>query len=476
MKIWLENGFITDNSKEIEVGAKFLKTAANAKFIDEAQNLGAEIICVNRAKKLLGIDENIKIVGITGTNGKTTTAAAVYSALLDLGHKCALAGTRGAFVNDKQIAPKSLTTTPILQTLECLKIASQQGCEFFVMEVSSHAIAQRRIEGLNFALKIFTNLSQDHLDYHKTMEEYIAVKSSFFDDESAKLINKDDKFIKFNPKNALTYAIKEMATFGVCAYSLKNGINALLRYGSEEFEINSDLQGEFNLYNLLAAFGAVKMLTNHENLTIAKAIEHFGGVAGRVEKICDNPCVIVDFAHTPDGIDKVLNALKDNEMIVVFGAGGDRDRTKRPIMGKIVAHYAKFAIVTSDNPRFENPDEIIAQICTGMNLGINSSNTDFNATNATNLGNRNTLGDLSQNLGKVNLNSLNLPSNVICQSDRKMAISMALQMAKNGEIVVILGKGDEDYQEICGKKHHFNDKECVLELLSKNIRSGRDEN
>lgn len=425
MKIELENGFLTDNSKEVAFGAKFVKTAANQQFINEAHNLGAEIICVNRAKKLLNIDENIKIVGITGTNGKTTTAAAVYSALLDLGYKCALAGTRGAFANDKQIAPKSLTTTPILQTLKYLKIATKQHCEFFVMEVSSHAIAQRRIEGLKFGLKIFTNLSQDHLDFHKTMDEYIRVKSSFFDDECDKLINKDDKFINFNPKNALTYAIKEMATFGVSAYSLKNGISALLRYGSEEFELNSDLQGEFNLYNLLAAFGAVKMLTKRENTEIAKAIEHFGGVAGRVEKICDEPRVIVDFAHTPDGIDKVLNALKDNEMIVVFGAGGNRDRTKRPLMGKIVQHYAKFAIVTSDNPRFENPDEIIAEICAEMEL----------------------------------------KDKFICQSDRKKAIFQALQMAKNGEIVVILGKGDEDYQEICGKKHHFSDKECVLKMI-----------
>lgn len=425
MKIEFSDFFITDNSKECKKGAKFVKTQMNEKFQSDAIKNGATIISLDEIKKLLNIDKNIKIIGITGTNGKTTTATAIYSILLDLGYGCGLCGTRGAFVNDKRIDEKSLTTMPILTTLSYLQKASKEKCEFFVMEVSSHAIDQNRIEGLNFSLKIFTNLSQDHLDYHKTMEKYAQVKSSFFVDETPKLINKDDENITYNPKEALTYAIKKPATFGVEAYSLKNGIDAILKYGNEKFELHSDLQGEFNLYNILAAIGAVKMLTKHSCEEISKTLLNFAGVEGRVQKICDNPTVIVDFAHTPDGIQKVLDALKDNELIVVFGAGGNRDKTKRPLMGKIVQHYAKYSIVTSDNPRFEDPLEIIKDICMGMDMN----------KNATSL------------------------------VDRKEAINLAIKMAKNGEMVVVLGKGDENYQEINGVKHHYSDKETILNLI-----------
>lgn len=425
VKIEFDDFFITDNSNECEKGCKFVKTQMNAKFENDAVKNGAEIISLNEAKKFLNIDENIKIIGITGTNGKTTTAAAVYSALLDLGYGCGLCGTRGAFVNDKRIDEKSLTTMPILTTLSYLAQASKEKCEFFVMEVSSHAISQNRIEGINFALKIFTNLSQDHLDYHKTMEEYARVKSSFFMDETLKLINSDDEHIAYNPKSALTYAIKKPATFSVEAYSLRGGIEAVLKHGSEKFDLSSDLQGEFNLYNLLAALGAIKMLTNHSCEEISKALSNFGGVEGRVQKICDNPTVIVDFAHTPDGIEKVLDALKDSELIVVFGAGGNRDKTKRPLMGKIVQHYAKYSIVTSDNPRFEEPLDIIKDICGGMDMN----------------------------------------KNVTCEQDRLKAIKMAMDMATHGELVVVLGKGDENYQEIKGVKHHYSDKETILNLL-----------
>ncbi|MBR2157229.1 MAG: UDP-N-acetylmuramoyl-L-alanyl-D-glutamate--2,6-diaminopimelate ligase, partial [Campylobacter sp.] len=202
MKIQIQNSFITDNSNECENGCFFLQTSANSAFAGAAAEKGAKIISIEKAKEMLGVDENIKIVGITGTNGKTTTAAAIYSTLLDLGYKCALTGTRGAFINDKRIDEKGLTTSSVIKTLSYLYEATKQKCEFLVMEVSSHAIAQNRIEGLKFALKIFTNLTQDHLDYHKTFEEYARVKSSFFADESVKLINKDDKFINFNLKNA----------------------------------------------------------------------------------------------------------------------------------------------------------------------------------------------------------------------------------------------------------------------------------
>jgi len=431
MKIEIKNGFITDNSAECESGALFLETAQNAKFRDLAAQNGAKIITNQEAREILGIDENIQIIGITGTNGKTTTAAAIYSILLDLGYRAALCGTRGAFVNDKRIDEKGLTTSSTLKILSYLQVASREKCQFFVMEVSSHAIAQNRIEGLKFALKIFTNLTQDHLDYHKTFEEYAAVKSSFLMDESQKLINSDDKKIVFNFKNAFTYGIQNPATFAIKAYSLRGGIDALIHSPFGDATISSDLMGEFNLYNLLAAFAAVKILTKKDNDEIAKALENFGGVEGRVEVVSQNPLVIVDFAHTPDGIEKVLDALKNHELIVVFGAGGNRDKTKRPLMGKIVEKFAKISVITSDNPRDEEPDEIISQICAGFEN----------------------------------------PQKAIIEPDRKKAIKKALEFAQNGEIVAILGKGDETYQEIKGVKHPFSDKMVVCELLKEKNES-----
>lgn len=184
MKLKLDQSFITDNTLECEKDCYFLKTAQNMNFASDALEKGAKIIDVEECKKLLKIDENIKIIGITGTNGKTTTAAAIYSILLDLGFKCGLCGTRGAFINDEQIDEKSLTTSPILKTLEYLQLATQKKCDFFIMEVSSHALVQNRIEGLKFAAKIFTNITQDHLDFHGNFENYKAAKELFFTDES----------------------------------------------------------------------------------------------------------------------------------------------------------------------------------------------------------------------------------------------------------------------------------------------------
>ena len=436
MKIRLENNFITDNSAECEAGCFFMRTDANAKFESEAAQKGAQIISIAQTKELLRIDPRIKIIGITGTNGKTTTAAAIYSTLLDLGFSCGLSGTRGAFINERRIDEKGLTTSSVFKTMSYLYEASKQGCEYFVMEVSSHAIAQNRIEGLEFALKIFTNLSQDHLDYHGSMQEYAAVKSSFFADDAPKLINADDGHIKFNPANALTYGIKNAASFSVSGYGLKGGIDALVRTpNGDNAQLQSDLIGEFNLYNLTAAFAAVKILTKLPNEEIAKALANFGGVEGRVQIVNKNPLVIVDFAHTPDGIEKVLNALRaSGEIIAVFGAGGDRDHGKRPKMGAIAEHFAKICIVTSDNPRSEEPSEIIEQICAGMRR----------------------------------------KDKILKIADRKEAIARALDLAKNGEMIAILGKGDETYQEIKGVKHPFSDKQVVSELVAARGESNLD--
>ncbi len=423
MKLKLDQSFITDNTLECEKDCFFLKTAQNMNFSSKALEKGAKIINVEECKKLLKIDENIKIIGITGTNGKTTTAAAIYSILLDLGFKCGLCGTRGAFINDEQIDEKSLTTSPILKTLEYLQLATQKKCDFFIMEVSSHALVQNRIEGLNFAAKIFTNITQDHLDFHGSFENYKAAKELFFTDESLKFINKDALMIKFNVRNAFTYGIENPSLYQVKAYSLEDGISAIVTLKDQSFHIDSPLLGLFNLYNLLAASACVNELVKPNLKDLEKAISGFGGVCGRVEQVANG--VIVDFAHTPDGIEKVLDTLKNKKLIVVFGAGGDRDKTKRPLMGKIVEHFAKIAIITSDNPRSEEPKDIMNEILSGF-----------------------------QN-----------PDKALMIEDRKEAINKALKLKEKDDLVVILGKGDENTQEIKGVKYPFSDKVVVNEIL-----------
>ncbi|OOX92618.1 UDP-N-acetylmuramoyl-L-alanyl-D-glutamate--2,6-diaminopimelate ligase [Campylobacter coli] len=423
MKLKLDHSFITDNTLECEKDCFFLKTAQNMNFSSKALEKGAKIIDVEECKKLLKIDENIKIIGITGTNGKTTTAAAIYSILLDLGFKCGLCGTRGAFINDEQIDEKSLTTSPILKTLEYLQLATQKKCDFFIMEVSSHALVQNRIEGLNFAAKIFTNITQDHLDFHGNFENYKAAKELFFTDESLKFINKDALMIKFNVRNAFTYGIENPSLYQVKAYSLEDGINAIVALKDQSFHIDSPLLGLFNLYNLLAASACVNELVKPDLKDLEKAISGFGGVCGRVEQVANG--VIVDFAHTPDGIEKVLDTLKNKKLIVVFGAGGDRDKTKRPLMGKIVEHFAKIAIITSDNPRSEEPKDIMNEILSGF-----------------------------QN-----------PDKALMIEDRKEAINKALKLKEKDDLVVILGKGDENTQEIKGVKYPFSDKAIINEIL-----------
>lgn len=432
MKITLQNHLpflhVTDNSHDCDATSIFLKTNLNSAYEQDAIDRGCtKIISAQECLTLLGIEGRIKIIGITGTNGKTTTAAAIYSILLDLGKKVGLQGTRGCFINDKRIEDKSLTTPPILQTIHNLSCAMDEGCEYFVMEVSSHAIAQNRIDGLCFALKILTNVTQDHLDFHKTIDEYIAVKSQFFEDESLKLINKDERNIRFNRTNAMSYGVENPSTYKVLAYSLKDGISAAIARIEKVYEFESPMHGFFNLYNLLCAISAVDMLSVAPMEAICEAVAHFGGVEGRMEVVSEEPLVIVDFAHTPDGMEKVLDSLKEKEIVLVFGAGGDRDRAKRPKMGAMAQRYAKKIIVTSDNPRSEEPDAIIREILAGMHES----------------------------------------SSLHVKADRLQAITEALAIREKDEVVLILGKGDETYQEIKGVKYPFDDRVVVRELLAK---------
>ncbi|WP_457594839.1 UDP-N-acetylmuramoyl-L-alanyl-D-glutamate--2,6-diaminopimelate ligase [Hydrogenimonas sp.] len=419
-------GRVTDDSREAREGTLFLTTKLNRRFEAEAKERGATPVTPEALRKALGI-ERLDIVGITGTNGKTTTAAAIYSILLDLGYKAALQGTRGLYINDERVGEKSLTTPPPLATLANMYEAHRSGCEFFVMEVSSHAIEQERIDGIDFALKIHTNITSDHLDYHGSIEAYRAVKSLFFQDETKKLINRDEEILKFNPKNAYGYGIENPATYKVMAYTLGGGVSGVLKHFETVIPFETPLQGFFNLYNITAAIAAVHILTDEDLGDICEAAENFGGVAGRMEIVSEEPLVIVDFAHTEDGIRQVLDSLREKEIRVVFGAGGDRDRTKRPAMGRAAASVAKKLYITSDNPRSEDPMQIIEEIAEGV--------------------------EEKPKIEKI--------------VDRKEAIERAIAEMEPNEALLVLGKGDETWQEIGGAKIPFDDRAVIREILSR---------
>ena len=241
MQLIINNKIYTDNSNEADENSVFVVSKQNEKFKEGAIKNGCkEIIDSSELKNHIDLSA-IKIIGITGTNGKTTTAAAIYSILLDLGYKVALQGTRGFFINDERVEDYSLTTPVQLGNFAHIQEAMKNGCDFFVMEVSSHAIEQKRIEGLEFALKIHTNITRDHLDYHKTIEEYINVKNSFFSDETPKLINKDDSIVKYNSKNGFAYSLENPSTYKVTAYSFKNGTHVMFSHFGAMHSFSSNM-------------------------------------------------------------------------------------------------------------------------------------------------------------------------------------------------------------------------------------------
>ncbi len=427
MQLTINNKIYTDNSQEVDESKIFVISKQNEKFIESAKQNGCkEFVEAKDLKNHLDMS-SIKVIGITGTNGKTTTAAAIYSILLDLGYKVALQGTRGFFINDEKMEDYTLTTPVQLGNFAHIKKAIDNACEYFVMEVSSHAIEQKRIEGLEFELKIHTNITRDHLDYHKSIEEYINVKNSFLSDETKKLINKDDPVVKFNPKNGYSYGMENPSTYNVSAYSFKNGMNVMFSKIEDMYSFSSPMMGIFNIYNLLAAVAAVDIVSENKLEEICEVVDNFAGVSGRMETISEEPFVIVDFAHTPDGMKEVLQSFNHKDIIVVFGAGGDRDQEKRPLMGQVASNFAKTIIVTSDNPRFEDPDLIIEDICKGI------KNKD----------------------------------NLIIEINRKEAIRKAIDLGKenSNSVVLILGKGDEPYQIIYDKKFPLIDKEEVLKHI-----------
>ena len=378
----------------------------------------------------------LKLVGITGTNGKTTIASLLYQLFKKAGYKVGLLSTVKIMVNDTQY--KATHTTPDSLTINYyLDEMAEIGCEYCFMEVSSHGVHQKRTEGLEFAGGVFTNLSHDHLDYHATFAEYRDVKKSFFDHlpkTAFALTNIDDKnglvMLQNTMAKKLTYALKSYAEYK--AVILENQLGGLLLKINEN-EVWVRLIGTFNAYNLLAIYGTAIEL-GLEPLEVLRLLSELESVSGRFQFIISTNKItaIVDYAHTPDALENVLKTINDirtknEQLITVVGCGGDRDKTKRPIMANIATTMSDKVILTSDNPRSENPETIIAE----MEAGVEPQN-------------------FKKSVSIV---------------DRKQAIKTACQLANPNDIILIAGKGHETYQEIQGVRHDFDDMKIVKELL-----------
>lgn len=382
--------------------------------------------------------ENLKLVGVTGTNGKTTVATLLYELFKKAGYKVGLLSTVKILVDTKEY--KATHTTPDSLTINYyLQEMNEAGVEYCFMEVSSHGIHQKRTEGLEFAGGIFTNLSHDHLDYHNTYKEYRDVKKVFFDGLSHKafaLVNKDDKNGEFMLQNTkakkYTYALKSYAEYR--GNILENSMGGLL-LKMNDHEVWTKLIGSFNAYNLLAIFGTAELL-GLETLETLRLLSDLESVSGRFQYLISKGKItaIVDYAHTPDALKNVLETIngirtKNETLVTIMGCGGDRDATKRPVMGNIAARLSDKVIFTSDNPRTEKPEQIIEDIEKGVEP------LDYKKT--------------------------------LSITDRAQAIKTACQLAEEGDIILVAGKGHETYQEIHGERKDFNDFEMVKEELRK---------
>lgn len=378
----------------------------------------------------------LKLVGVTGTNGKTTTATLLYELVRLAGSKAGLLSTVCNYIGDEKI-PSTHTTPDALAINALLRSMVEAGCEYCFMEASSHSIHQKRIAGLDFDGAIFSNITHDHLDYHKTFKAYIEAKKAFFDELPAHafaLTNVDDKnglvMLQNTKARKYTYSCRTLADFNGKVVE-KHLDGTLMRLDGRE--VWTKFTGDFNAYNILAVYAAACLL----GLTQEKVLEYVSmliPVSGRFETLLSSSGImaVVDYAHTPDALENVLSTIsglkgKGNLVITVVGAGGDRDKTKRPEMADAACRYSDRVILTSDNPRTEEPEEILRDMQTGVK-------EEF----------------------------LNKVETIV---DRKEAIHRALAMAAKGDIVLVAGKGHENYQEIKGVKHHFDDKEVIRDFF-----------
>lgn len=453
------------DSRRIKAGHLFVAIRGTQvdghQFIDKAIELGADaVLCEELPEKLSGHvtyvqvestedavgkvatlfygnpSHKLKLVGVTGTNGKTTIATLLYNMFRKFGYKVGLLSTVCNYIDDVEV-PADHTTPDPIELNELLAKMVEVGCEYAFMECSSHAIHQKRIGGLKFAGGLFTNLTRDHLDYHKTFENYRNAKKAFFDGlpkDAFAITNADDKngmiMVQNTKATVKTYSIRSMADFR--ARILECHFEGMY-LEIDGREVGVQFIGKFNVSNLLAVYGAAIMLGKKpEDILLVLSTLH--SVSGRLEPIHspEGFTAIVDYAHTPDALANVLNAIHEvldgkGHVITVCGAGGNRDKGKRPLMAQEAVRQSDKVIITSDNPRFEDPQEIINEMLAGLN---------------------------EQQMRKV-----------ISIVDRKEAIRTACMMAQKGDVVLVAGKGHENYQEIKGVKHHFDDKEVLHEIF-----------
>jgi len=470
-------GTTVDGHDYIEGAVEKGASAIVCEIIPDTQHQDVTYIFVHDSAETLGIlldvwydhpSSKLTLVGVTGTNGKTTVATLLYNLFRKLGHKAGLLSTVCNYINDEMIPAMHTTPDPItLQYLLARMVDA--GCEYAFMEVSSHAIDQQRISGLRFAGGIFTNLSRDHLDYHKTVDHYLKTKKKFFDnlpDQAFALTNVDDKsglvMLQNTAARKWTYSLQTLADFkGKIIESHIEGTELIVNGR----EVNVHFVGKFNAYNLLAIYGAAVALGKDPEETLI-AISDLHPVSGRFETIRSTLgyTAIVDYAHTPDALTNVLNSIQDiltssrfkiqnskfiplwrgqgevqgstfnvqrsksSRIITVVGAGGNRDKGKRPIMAKEACRLSDLVILTSDNPRFEDPETIIQDMVAGLNES-----------------------ELARTLRITN---------------REQAIHTAVHLAQRGDVILIAGKGHEDYQEINGIKHHFDDREIIKTVFA----------
>ena len=429
-------------AKALELGA----IAILCETIPQKQQEGITYIQVESTEDAVGKvatlfhgnpSAKLKLVGVTGTNGKTTIATLLYNMFRKLGYKCGLLSTVCNYIED-EVIPASHTTPDPIELNALLAKMVEAGCEYAFMECSSHAIHQKRIGGLKFAGGIFTNLTRDHMDYHKTVENYRNAKKMFFDNlpkTAFAIINADDKngmvMVQNCKAKVKTYSTRSMADFK--ARILECHFEGMY-LDIDGHEVGVQFIGKFNVSNLLAVYGTAVMLgQNPEDILVVMST--LKSVSGRLDPIRspEGFTAIVDYAHTPDALENVLKAIHEvlngkGQVITVCGAGGNRDKGKRPLMAQEAVKQSDKVIITSDNPRFEEPQDIINDMLAGLD---------------------------KQQMKKV-----------VCIVDRREAIRTACMFAKKGDVILVAGKGHEDYQEIKGVKHHFDDKEVLKDLFT----------
>ena len=428
--------------KAIDLGA----AAILCEYLPETLSEGVTYVVVDSSEAAVGPvatmyygdpTSKLKLVGVTGTNGKTTIATLLYNMFRKFGHHCGLLSTVCNYIEGEAI-PADHTTPDPIKLNRLLSEMVARGCEYAFMECSSHAIAQKRIGGLKFAGGLFTNLTRDHLDYHKTFENYRDAKKAFFDmlpKDAFAITNADDKngmvMVQNTKASVKTYSTRTLADFK--ARIIECHFEGMY-LDIDGHEVGVQFIGKFNVSNLLAVYGAAVMLGKKPE-DILVILSTLKSVSGRLEPIRspEGYTAIVDYAHTPDALENVLNAIHEvldgkGNVITVCGAGGNRDKGKRPLMAQEAVKQSDRVIITSDNPRFEEPQDIINDMLAGLN---------------------------AQQMKKV-----------VSIADRREAIRTACMMAQKGDVILIAGKGHEDYQEIKGVKHHFDDREEVRKVFA----------